>query len=84
MKSHERLEYLRYRLSRYREAEDAILTAQSYEIDGMRLTRADLSRVQSVIGKLEREIARLEVQTGRLQRSRMRVMIPVDGMGIRR
>lgn len=79
----ERLEGLRGRLRRYREAEDAILTAQSYEVDGMRLTRADLGKVQRMIAELEGEISRLERDSVDRHRSRMRVVIPVDGMRYR-
>lgn len=79
----ERLEHLRRRLRFYREAEEAILTAQSYEMDGMVLTRANLGLVQDMISELEREISRLERDTTGRHRSRMRVVIPSDGMRYR-
>ena len=73
---------IRSRLQKYREAEDAILTAQSYEIDGMRLTRADLKLVQDMIARLEDELAVSERSERGMKRSRMRVVIPADGMRV--
>ena len=79
-----RLEYVRRRLMLYREAEEAILSAQSYEVDGMRLTRADLSLVQDMIARLEHEELKLLHAVRGLTRSRLRVIIPMDGVHIRR
>ena len=79
----ERLMILRRRLSRYYEAEDAILSSQSYELDGIRLTRADLKQVQAMIAELERAVFREEESLSVRGRSRMRVVIPRDGMRVR-
>ena len=72
------LELKRHRLYLYHEAEAAILSGQSYEIENLRLTRAELSQVTDMIAKLEREILRLEDQllTSKSQRSRFKVVIP--------
>lgn len=59
MNSHkDKLEILNARLLLYYKAEKAILAGQSYEAEGLKLTRADLKTVQTMIGKLENEIAR--------------------------
>lgn len=79
----DRIGMLQARLGRYMAAEDAILSAQSYTVDGMMLTRADLPRVQEIIEKLERELLRLENRAQGIGRSRMRVVIPADGMRFR-
>lgn len=76
----ERIEITRARLNRYREAEDAILSAQSYTLDGMSLTRAELPHVQKMINELENELTRLMLQVRKTSRSRMRMVIPSDGL----
>ena len=59
MNSHkDKLEILNARLLLYYKAEKAILAGQSYEAEGLKLTRADLKTVQTMIAKLENEIAR--------------------------
>lgn len=68
-----RLEMSKQRLAMYYEAEQAILTGQSYTIGGQTLNRANLSHVVKQIDKLEKEVARLE--SGR---SRVRRVIPID------
>lgn len=68
-----RLEELRERLALYRRAEAAILSSQSYEMEGMRLTRANLADVQRWISRLEGEVSRLSRGRGRL-----RVIVPKD------
>lgn len=57
----------------YYEAEQAILTGQSYTIGGQTLNRANLSHVVKQIKELEKDIARLE-RGG----SRVRRVIPID------
>ena len=59
MNSHkDKLEILNARLLLYYKAEKAILAGSSYEAEGLNLTRADLKTVQTMIAKLENEIAR--------------------------
>lgn len=77
----DRIEILRARLLNYYRAEKAILKGQSYEIEGLRLTRADLAAVVNMIAKLEGEITRLEREAEILPpRSRIRYVVPVDGV----
>lgn len=84
MNYREKIESLRERLRRYRQAEDAVLTGQSYEVDGMRLTRADLKTIAGIIAGLVAEITRLESrEIPAMKRSRMRVAIPSDSMRFR-
>ena len=78
MTINDRINLTKARLMRYREAENAILSAQSYSIEGMNLTRADLSTVQKIIAELERELARLERAALKTGRSRMRMIVPLD------
>ena len=68
-----KLAALNERLEMYRRAEAAILSSQSYEMEGMRLTRANLADVQKQISRLEGKIARLSRVGGRL-----RVIVPKD------
>lgn len=68
-----RLEMKKQRLAMYYEAEQAILTGQSYTIGGQTLNRANLSHVVKQIKELEKEITRLE-RGG----SRVRRVIPID------
>ena len=62
------------RLALYLEAEKAILSGQSYEIEGLKLTRANLSDVQAMIAKLQTELAALEARLN--NRARFRIMRP--------
>ena len=62
------------RLNLYRKAEAAILRSQSYEIEGLRLTRADLKSVQSMITALESKIAVLYSRLN--SRKKFRVVRP--------
>lgn len=79
----ERLELVRARLRRYREAENAVLSSQSYSVEGLRLTRADLGKIQAMIGELEREEMKLMREFGNNKRSRIRYVIPRDEVRIR-
>lgn len=54
------IEMKKKRLKDYYEAEQAILTGQSYSIGSKTLNRANLSHVQKAIKELEREIRRSE------------------------
>lgn len=55
--SSEELAVLRQRLAAYQACELRILDNQSYEMDGRKLTRTDLARVQKAIDSLRAEIA---------------------------
>ena len=50
------------RLALYYKAEKAILSGQSYEIEGLKLTRANLKDVQSMINTLESKISALNAK----------------------
>lgn len=54
------LERTRRRLDLYYKAEEAILTGQEYTIGSKKLRRADLSDVQEMINKLEKEVKSME------------------------
>ena len=56
----ERLERARRRLDLYYKAEEAILGGQEYAIGSLRLRRADIGMVQSMIKSLENEVKSLE------------------------
>ena len=75
MSQNVRLEISRARLELYYKAEKAILTGQSYEIEGLKLTRANLADVQKMIAKLENEVAKLSAP----RRARLRIIVPKDG-----
>lgn len=70
------LEIKKNRLKLYYEAEEKVLNSQSYTLGSKTLTRADLTAIQSMIKKLEGEIASLE-QYGTLKRRSVRI-VPVD------
>ena len=54
------------RLTLYYKAEKAILSGQSYEVEGLKLTRANLKDVQNMIAALENKISALKAkQRGR-------------------
>ncbi len=50
------------RLALYYKAEKTILSGQSYEIEGLKLTRANLKDVQSMINTLESKISALNAK----------------------
>lgn len=79
MTLHDRINMTRARLNRYREAENAVLSAQSYSIEGMQLNRANLKDIQEMIAKLENELAGLERAALKTGRSRARLIVPLDG-----
>ena len=58
----EQLRIAEARLARYYKAEDAILSGQSYEVEGLKLTRANLKDVQSMINTLESKISALNAK----------------------
>ncbi len=70
------LEIKKNRLKLYYEAEEKVLNSQSYTLGSKTLTRADLTSIQSMIKKLEGEIASLE-QYGTTKRRSVRI-VPID------
>lgn len=58
----EQIQIAESRLTLYYKAEKAILSGQSYEIEGLKLTRANLKDVQSMISSLESKISALKAQ----------------------
>ena len=70
------LEIKKNRLKLYYEAEEKVLNSQSYTLGSKTLTRADLTSIQSMIKKLEGEIASLE-QYGTTKRRSARI-VPID------
>ena len=70
----EQLHIAESRLALYYNTEKAILSGQSYEIEGLKLTRANLKDVQSMIEALEKKISALNAQLR--GRSRFRVVTP--------
>ena len=71
----DKLAIVKARLTLYYKAEKAILSGQSYEIEGLKLTRADLGKVQDMISDLENKVERLSAKP----RPRRRVLVPIDG-----
>ena len=70
-----RLQVAKMRLELYLKAERAILSGQSYEAEGLKLTRANLADVQDMIADLEALIGKLEAGSYK----RRRVIVPKDG-----
>ena len=70
------VEIKKNRLKLYYEAEEKVLNSQSYTLGSKTLTRADLTSIQSMIKKLEGEIASLE-QYGTTKRRSVRI-VPID------
>ena len=68
-----KIEILRQRLALYLKAERDILSGQTVEIEGMRITRADLDTVRRMINSLTLQISQLERKT---PRPRIRMVIP--------
>ena len=70
----EQLHIAEGRLALYLKAEKAILSGQSYEAEGLKLTRANLKDVQNAISALKNEISALKAkQRGR---AKFRVVRP--------
>ena len=70
-----RLQVAKMRLELYLKAERAILSGQSYEAEGLKLTRANLADVQDMIADLEAQIGKLEAGNYK----RRRIIVPKDG-----
>lgn len=62
------------RLILYYKAEKAILSGQSYEVEGLKLTRANLKDVQNMIAALENKISALKAKMR--GRSKFRIVRP--------
>lgn len=75
MPDNSKLEIKKARLRLYYAAEKAILSNQSYEIEGLKLTRANLADVQIMISRLENEVAKLSGK----RRARLKFIVPKDG-----
>jgi hypothetical protein len=75
MAENEKLEIKKARLKLYLKAEIAILSGQSYEIEGLKLTRANLKDVQTMIARLENDMAKLSGK----RRARLKFIVPKDG-----
>ena len=56
----EQIQIAESRLTLYYKAEKVILSGQSYEIEGLKLTRANLKDVQNMIDALENKISALK------------------------
>ena len=56
----EQIQIAEARLMLYYKAEKAILSGQSYEVEGLKLTRANLKDVQNMIAALENKISALK------------------------
>ncbi len=71
----ERIKVAQSRLELYIDAEQAILSGQSYTVEGLQLTRANLAQVQSMIKTLMNEI---EALTSKIEKTNKhsRVIIP--------
>jgi hypothetical protein len=70
----EKLEIKKARLKLYLTAEKAILSGQSYEIEGLKLTRANLKDVQTMIANLEAAVEKLSGN----RRARLKYVVPGD------
>ena len=70
----EKLKLANDRLLLYLQAEQAILSGQSYEIGDRKLTRANLKDVVDTINSLKKEIAALEAKLN--CRTRVRIVRP--------
>ena len=84
MNQNERLAVLKGRYRLYLEAERAILQGQSYSMEGLSLTRANLDTVRKVIADLESEIMITERKVNSAMRSRVRIVVPTDALNMRR
>lgn len=74
MTAKDKLFLLESRLTLYLEAEQRILLGQSYEVEGLKLTRANLKDVQTMITKLQNDISALKQSIKR--RPKFRVVRP--------
>ncbi|MDR3265030.1 MAG: DUF6148 family protein [Synergistaceae bacterium] len=75
MADNAKFEIKKARLKLYLAAEKAILSGQSYEIEGLKLTRANLKDVQTMIAQLETAVEKLSGNG----RARLKFVVPKDG-----
>jgi hypothetical protein len=76
MSENAKLDIKKARLKLYLAAEKAILSGQSYEIEGLKLTRANLKDVQNMIAQLENQAEKLDAKQ---RRARLKFVVPKDG-----
>jgi hypothetical protein len=76
MSDNAKLEVKKARLKLYLAAEKAILSGQSYEIEGLKLTRANLKDVQTMIAQLEGAVEKLSNKGH--ERARLKFVVPRD------
>lgn len=70
-------EILMRRLELYYKAErDVTLHGQTVELEGMRITRANLMDVRKEISNLKAELAKLDAAAFNKTKSRIRVIVP--------
>ncbi len=55
---------------------EVLRSGQSVEIEGMKITRADITKIRSMLNDIDNEIAELERQKNNQKRSRIRVVVP--------
>ena len=66
------------RLELYLKAEaDITLHGQTVEIEGMRITRADLDIIRKMIANIRKELDRIEADELDRRRPRIRAVVPV-------
>ena len=66
------------RLELYLKAEsDITLHGQTIEIEGMRITRADLDVIRKMIANIRKELDRIEADELGRRRPRIRAVVPV-------
>lgn len=66
------------RLELYLKAEaDITLHGQTVEIEGMRITRADLDVIRKMIANIRKELDRIEADELGRRRPRIRAVVPV-------
>jgi len=66
------------RLELYLKAEaDITLHGQTVELEGMRITRADLDTIRKMIANIRKELDRIEADESGRRRPRIRTVVPV-------
>ena len=68
---------LNERLKLYLQAERDILSGQTVEVEGLKLTRADLDIVRKQINNLRNELDGVSEALSGTKRSRVRVVVPL-------
>jgi hypothetical protein len=76
MAENTKLEIKKARLKLYLAAEKAVLSGQSYEIEGLKLTRANLKDVQTMIAQLESAVEKLSGN----RPARIKFIVPKDSI----